>query len=89
MRVYIIFFLLFNLSFQLFSQNESERIRKGPNFKLENLDGEIVELNSQVGEGTILLSFWATWCKPCIEELNEYKKLYNEYGDDGFKMFAI
>jgi len=49
----------------------------------------VVELNNEVGEGPILLSFWATWCKPCIEELSEYKKIYKDYKDKGFKMFAI
>jgi len=72
-----------------FSQTGSEGIRKAPNFKLEDLSGETVELNGEIGDGPILLSFWATWCKPCIEELNEYKKIYSEYKDNGFKMFAI
>jgi cytochrome c biogenesis protein CcmG, thiol:disulfide interchange protein DsbE len=73
----------------LYPQSQSEGMRKGPNFKLEDIDGNAVELNSQIGEGPILLSFWATWCKPCLEELAEFKKIYNEYKDKGFKMFAI
>lgn len=81
--------LLVIFSLPVFSQGESEGIRKGPNFKVENLDGQIVELSNEVGEGPILLSFWATWCKPCIEELAEYKKIYKDYKDKGFKMFAI
>ena len=81
--------LLCIISLPLYSQNNSEGIRKAPNFKAENLEGDEVELNKEIGEGPILLSFWATWCKPCIEELNEYKKIYKEYKDDGFKMFAI
>ena len=81
--------LIFFFSLQLFSQNDSEGIRKGPNFKLEDLDGNTVELNSELGDGPVLLSFWATWCKPCLEELNEYKKIYGEYKDKGFKMYAI
>jgi len=89
MRIFLTLLSILVFSLPLFSQDESVGIRKGPNFKVENLDGDIVELNAEVGEGPILLSFWATWCKPCIEELNEYKKIYEEYKDKGFKMFAI
>ena len=89
MKILSVLFLIVLFSIPVFSQGESEGIRKGPNFKTENLDGESFELNAEVGDGPILLSFWATWCKPCLDELNEYKKIYKEYKDGGFKMFAI
>jgi cytochrome c biogenesis protein CcmG/thiol:disulfide interchange protein DsbE len=89
MKIVLIIFSLAIFSIPLFSQDNSGGIRKGPDFTLEDMDGNLVELDKEVGEGPILLSFWATWCKPCIEELNDYKKLYNDYKDDGFKMFAI
>jgi peroxiredoxin len=89
MKIALIVFSIVVFSVSLFSQENSGGIRKGPDFTLEDLDGNLVELDKEVGEGPILLSFWATWCKPCIEELNEYKKLYGDYKDDGFKMFAI
>jgi cytochrome c biogenesis protein CcmG/thiol:disulfide interchange protein DsbE len=89
MKIILIIFSLAIFSIPLFSQDNSGGIRKGPDFTLEDMDGNLVELDKEVGEGPILLSFWATWCKPCIEELNDYKKLYNDYKDDGFKMFAI
>jgi cytochrome c biogenesis protein CcmG, thiol:disulfide interchange protein DsbE len=63
--------------------------RKAPNFKLENLDGKYVELKNMLGKGPLLISFWATWCKPCIEELSEYNKLYDEFKSNGFNMVAI
>jgi peroxiredoxin len=73
----------------VFAQPDPDGLRKGPNFKVENLEGDIVELEAELGDGPILLSFWATWCKPCIEELGEFRKIYKEFKDKGFKMYAI
>lgn len=46
--------------------------------KLTELDGTPVDLNAYQGK-TIFLNFWATWCKPCIEEMpsiaNAMKKI--------------
>lgn len=89
MKLFLILLSVVIFSFSVFSQGNSDGIRKGPDFTLEDLDGDFVELNQEVGDGPILLSFWATWCKPCLEELNEYKKIYKDYKDKGFKMFAI
>ena len=36
-----------------------------------------------------LLSFWATWCKPCLEEMVEFNKIYEQYKDKGFSLLAI
>ena len=87
MKLIFLFIILF--CFSAFAQPDPDGLRKGPNFKVENLEGDIVELEAELGDGPILLSFWATWCKPCIEELGEFKKIYKEFKDRGFKMYAI
>ena len=37
-------------------------------FSLRDMDGNTFQLGEHKGK-VIVLSFWATWCKPCIEEL--------------------
>ena len=48
------------------------------NFSLNTLKGEHFEFKSLAGK-VVILSFWASWCKPCIQELTYLKKLAAEY----------
>jgi peroxiredoxin len=63
--------------------------RNAPNFKLENLDREILELNDLIGSGPILLCFWSSCCKSAVAQVEAFSVLYEKYKDDGFKMIAI
>jgi peroxiredoxin len=84
----LITIILFSIS--ILAQNEEDlKGRKAPNFKLTDLNGKYVELNKETGNGPVLLSFWATWCKPCLEEMVEFNKIHSQYKDKGFKLLAI
>jgi len=73
----------------LFSSAKGTEIKsKAPNFTAEDLDGKKVELKSTL-YGPVLISFWATSCKPCIQELNAVQKFYTEYRKKGFEVLAI
>ena len=49
-------------------------------YSLRDLEGR--EAMRRIGDGRItFLSFWATWCAPCIAELPSIEALYQDYGD--------
>jgi cytochrome c biogenesis protein CcmG, thiol:disulfide interchange protein DsbE len=90
MKRQLILSVLFLSVTVLFAQEKDEQTgRQAPEFKIENIDGDFVSLKDELGDGPVLLSFWATWCKPCIEEMSKYKEVYESYKDKGLKVLAI
>ena len=47
-------------------------------FRLDNLSGNTVSLNSFRGH-VVLLNFWASWCAPCQEEMPSFVKWQSQY----------
>lgn len=87
--IFAVLATLFIINTSIAQQETSQTGKRAQNFKLGDIDGGQLELNSVIGDGPVLLSFWATWCKPCMEELTEFNKIYNDLKDKGFKLIAI
>jgi len=50
---------------------------------LKDLDGSKVSLNQLTENDNItVISFWATWCVPCINELDAIADIYDEWKDE-------
>ena len=86
-RVSIIAILVILTASMAAGQNIKSKV--APDFTLPDLDGGQITLSESYGSGPIYISFWATWCKPCREELKIIQGLYEKYGESGFKVFAI
>lgn len=62
---------------------------KMPVFALEHVrDGKIIESSAFKGK-VLLLTFFATWCPPCIEEVPVLVKLHADMADAGFSVVGM
>ena len=58
-------------------------------FELPTLDGSsTVSLEAFRGD-VVYLSFWASWCIPCREEMPHLQALWQEHRDAGFQVIGI
>lgn len=54
-----------------------------PSVSIENVNGEKVNIQDFAKNGKItIISFWATWCKPCQKELNTISEVYEDWQDE-------
>jgi cytochrome c biogenesis protein CcmG, thiol:disulfide interchange protein DsbE len=62
-----------------------------PGVNIKSLDGSVVNSDVIANDGKpIILSFWATWCKPCVNELNTISEVYPDWKTEtGVKVVII
>lgn len=62
-----------------------------PSVMLKDVDGRSIDTAELSNDGKpIVISFWASWCKPCIRELNAIKEVYDDWQDEtGVKVIAV
>ena len=63
-----------------------------PNVQLKDINGKTVQTASLANNGgkPVIISFWATWCKPCLRELKAIHEVYADWQDEtGVKMYIV
>ncbi len=62
--------------------------KPAPDFSLTDVDGNTISLEDFHGK-VLLLDFWSTTCNPCICEMPNVKKVYDEFNENGFEVIGI
>lgn len=84
------------LAKEIVTYYESERIKDGEgsykDIRLKSPDGKNIALSDYIGKNknkVVLIDFWASWCGPCIKEMPNIVKAYEQYKDKGFEIIGI
>src|SRR5712692_4171193 len=63
-------------------------VRAAVEFRVPTTDDRQVTLSDLKGK-VVFLNFWATWCRPCEEEMPSMERLYQRFKDKGLVVLAI
>ena len=73
--------------------NPDMKIREGeqiPDFAVLSLDEPGERYTNRDFRGkTLLIDFWATWCRPCVGEMPTLTQAYEEYKDKGLEILSV
>jgi len=61
---------------------------QAPDFTLQTLDGQTIRLSDLRGH-PVVISYWASWCEPCKEELPVLNSLSQEYAGAGIQVITV
>ena len=71
------------------SSDPNEGLSKAYNFKMTDTKGNETTLKALNGK-PIVLNFWASWCPPCKEELDDFENMYRQYRNKiNFVMLSV
>ena len=60
-----------------------------PAFELARLEGDSPLALEDLRGRVVLINFWATWCKPCEDEMPAMERLYQTLRAEGLELLAI
>jgi len=94
----ILIFSLFLLLSLLLEGAETLRVgNSAPSFVLKDMNNNNIFLRDYCGKlrkkgsnpNVVILSFFATWCKPCHKEIPILQKFYNDFKEESIQIFLI
>lgn len=60
-----------------------------PSAVLPDLQGRSVRIPADLRDSVVILHFWASWCRYCLEEMPAFESLYGRYKEKGLVVLAV
>jgi cytochrome c biogenesis protein CcmG, thiol:disulfide interchange protein DsbE len=91
MKKWLVLFTLMGAIAMLHAQDDSKSLFRLPEVSIQTVEGKTFNTKDIQNDGKpIILTFWATWCKPCMREHDAINEVYYEWVEDtGVKLYAI
>ena len=91
MKRLLIVFVLATIVLMGYAQENEKNYGKLPSVDIKTMDGEAFNSGDISNDGKpVIITFWATWCKPCIKEHDAINEEYEDWVDEtGVKLYAV
>nr|NQU92434.1 TlpA family protein disulfide reductase [Bacteroidota bacterium] len=91
MKNLLLFAIVMLFGSALFAQDKMKALFNLPEVDVQSINGEPFNTRDIQNDGKpIIITFWATWCKPCMKEHDAINDLYEEWVEEtGVKLYAI
>lgn len=87
----IVLALLLFATFSFSQENKEKKYQKIPSVEIKTPEGKLINTSEINNNGKpIIISFWATWCKPCVNELTTISDVYEDWQKEtGVLLIAV
>lgn len=91
MKRILVVFVLVTIVLIGYAQEDQKNFGKLPSIEVKTMEGKTFDIADISNDGKpIIITFWATWCKPCIKEHDAINDEYEDWVEEtGVKLYAI
>ena len=90
-KLLVIIVLIFSFSVIYAQEEKEKKYPKLPAVDVKTVNGTTFNTSNISNDGKpVIISLWATWCKPCVAELVAIADVYDDWVEEtGVKLYAI